>query len=414
MSKKLFFIGFFLISILYLFLRLWQLPQKLDFRLDQAFFLTESKSTIESSTPRLLGPPTSKIFEGRSFYVGSNYYYLLGVIGHLNSWDPLAITIFFIIFEFIFYLLFIYFLRQKFGITSSLLVFWFIAVSPYLVAHSRFFWNPHMLIPLSIIALYSLEKYIATHKYIFLILASFAWGLAFSCHYSPIFWLPIFIYFLIKSKLFINPPVRQAGLKSYLIILLGIFIGDLPFFIFELRHQFYNLRTFFFVYSHSIESGGLTSHYFIFPLLVFTFYFLFLFFSHRLVLISSFLFLVTTYQFYLYPHYPSLGAVAGWDYPTQVRVADYISKNCPSNFNVAATIQGDTRFYDLRFLLEKNNCHPDSVDAYPTSKTLFLVSPHDRSPEAETVWEVDSLRPFTITSKTKLNDFLDLYFLTRL
>lgn len=402
--KNIYKLSIILVSLLYLFLRFDQLVSKLDFRLDQAFFLIEARSTVESPKFRLLGPPTSKIFEGRSFFVGSNYYYLLGIIGYLSRWEPLIVTAFFIVLEFVFYLFFIYFLRQKFGNTASLLTFWGIAVSPYLVAHSRFFWNPHMLVPLAIITLVSLERYIDTHKYVYLSIAALAWGLAFSCHYSPIFWLPIFVYYLIKSQ-------RLLKLNSWFVIAVFTVLGDLPFFIFELRHQFYNLRTFFFVYSSSSESAGLTSHYFIFPLLIFVIYFLLKYLRPTFI---PLVLLLTIYQFYLYPNYPSFGAVTSWDYPTQQRIADSISNNCPSNFNVAATMQGDTRFYDLRFLLEKNNCYPESVDAYPTSKTLFLVSPYSRLPSDEAVWEVTSLKPFVVTSTTLINDQLNLHRLDRL
>jgi len=119
-------------------------------------------------------------------------------------------------------------------------------------------------------------------------------------------------------------------------------------------------------------------------------------------------------QYYAFSGYQPLDDIPGWEYQTQQKVSDLISKNCPQNFNVAATMQGDTRFYDLRYLLNKNNCHPDSIDSYPVSKTLFLVAPHNRPPAEETVWEVTSLKPFNITSTIKLNDQLDLHRLDRM
>jgi hypothetical protein len=273
------------------------------------------------------------------------------------------------------------------------------------VAHSRFFWNPHLLIPLSILAIYFLDKFSKTLVSSYLFLASIFWGLAFSCHYGAIFWLPVFIYFLIKSQLFIN-------LKIIVIILLGIFLGDLPFFIFELRHQFYNLQTFIFVYTNSPDSSGLTSHYLVFPLLIFTVYGL-LFTVYKTKLIFLILFLVSIYQFYLYPSYPSFGAVSNWNYPDQQSVANIISQNCPQNFNIATSMQGDTRAYDLRLLLVRRGCIPDGVEDYPKSQTLFLVAPVTRPPADETVWEVTSHRPFAVTSTTKINDHLVLHRLDR-
>ena len=409
MSKKIFFVFLILISFVYLFLRFYHLDTLLDFRFDQGFFLLDSKSTIESPTIRLLGPPTSKIFEGRQFFVGSNYYYLLGIVGQISQWDPLLITSFFIIFEFIFYLIFIFFLRQRFNPFCAFLVFFTIAISPYLVGHSRFFWNPHMLIPLSVITLISFDKFVQNKKYIYLLIASLCWGFAFACHYSAIFWAIFFIYFLIKSRLFLN-------LKSYIIILFGVFVGNLPFFIFEIRHNFYNLKTFIYVYTHSSQGGELTSHYFVFPLLIFTI-FLLLFFLKKLPKSNIYLFLIlsliTTIQFKIYPSYPSLGKIDGWSYSDQEKVANIISKNCPNNFNVAATMQGDTRAYDLRLLLTTKNCLPNQVENYPNSKKIFLIAKNDHTPETETVWEIDSYKPFKITQKIPLNDKLNFYELTK-
>lgn len=414
-QKKLNFVFLFfltLISFVYLFIRFYHLSTLLDFRLDQSFFLLESKSTIQSPHLRLLGPATSKIFDGRQFFVGSNYYYILGIVGLISHWDPLITTIVFIILEFLFYLFFVFFLKQKFNSLWSLLIFFCLSISPYLVAHSRFFWNPHLLIPLSILTIYFLDKFLNQKKFLYLFLSAFFWGFAFSCHYSPIFWLPIFIYFLIKSKNFLK-------LISYIIIFFGIFIGDLLFFIFELRHQFYNLKTFIYVYTHSTQKGGLTSHYFVFPLLIFVIYFLLLSLSKiknktfaNFLLLFNLIFL-TVFQFKLYPNFPSFGVIKGWNYPDQLKVANLISQNCPTNFNIAATMQGDTRAYDLRYLLSLKNCQPLGVEDYPISQKLFLIAPNNRPPESETVWEVASFKPFKINQKIILNDQLIFYELNK-
>lgn len=413
MTGKLFFISLVLVSILYLFLRFNHLGQLVEFRLDQAVHLSESKAMIDDHHPSLLGPMvTSKSFMGRNFFIGANYYYVLAFVGIVASWDPLLVTTIFIFLELVFYLVFTFFLKQKFGIYLALTSYLFLTVSPYLVDHSRFFWNPHLLIPLSIIAIITLEKYIDSNKYIFLAVSAFAWGFAFSSHFAAVLWLPIFIYYLSKSH-------RLFDIKSWSIISLSFILGDLPFVIFEFRHQFYNLNTMFFVFFQSKSSAETTPHYFIFPLLIFAIFTVTYLFSkinnrtYSIILLIIFYSGLTLLQFFAFNGYQSLDNIPGWDYPTQQKIANQISQNCPTNFNVAATMQGDTRFYDLRFLLEKNNCHPDGVDAYPTSKTLFLVSPHNRLPVDETVWEVTSLKPFTITSTTRINDLLDLHRLDR-
>lgn len=159
-SKKKNFIFWFLLSIVslvYLFLRFYHLPQLIGFRLDQGVHLLETKQMVDDRQLRLVGPMvTSKSFDGRNFFIGANYYYVLALIGLVSSWNPFVITSIFIIIEFLFYLIFVLFIKKTTNSFLALISFLIISLSPYLVIHSRFFWNPHLLIPLSILCLISL------------------------------------------------------------------------------------------------------------------------------------------------------------------------------------------------------------------------------------------------------------------
>jgi len=413
-KKIIFIIGLVLISCLYLFIRLYRLNELVGFRLDQGIHLLETKQMFDSKKISLVGPMvTSKSFMGRNFFIGANYYYVLGIIGLISRWNPLTITIMFILLELVFYLFFIEFIKRKFNLFWAFLTFIFIAVSPYLVIHSRFFWNPHLLIPLSILVLLISEKYLLKKNIKYLFLMAFFWGFAFACHYSAIFWGLFFIFWLIKSKQF-------KKIKSYLIIIFGFLMGDLPWVIFELRHSFYNTKTLFYIFTHSSTGGEITSHYFVFSLLIFIIWFLLLGLSKLknknkasliLIIILIFGFLI---QNKLFANYAPLDSISGWNYNEQQQVVNLIVKNgCPKNFNVAATVQGDTRAYDLRYLLNLKKCEPMGVEEYPRAEKLFLVAPKGRLLETETVWEVTSLGKFKINQKIELNTNLILYGLVR-
>lgn len=263
-NKKIFIVGLILISFLYFFLRFFRLGNLIGFRLDQGIHLLETKEMFDLKKIKLVGPMvTSKSFDGRNFFIGANYYYVLGVIGLISNWNPMIITVIFIILEFIFYLFFIFFIKKNFNYFWALLIFGFITISPYLVIHSRFFWNPHLLIPLSILVLLISEKYFVKKEMKYLFLMAFFWGFAFASHYSAIFWGLFFVWVLIKSK-------KYLKFKPYLIIIIGFMLGDLPWFIFEIRHNFYNTRTLFYIFTRSSSGSEFTSHYFVFPLLIFT------------------------------------------------------------------------------------------------------------------------------------------------
>ena len=100
-----------------------------------------------------------------------------------------------------------------------------------------------------------------------------------------------------------------------------------------------------------------------------------------------------------------LGHPVGWNYLTQKEVVNKILKNgCPNNFNIASTVSGDTRSYDLRFLLITKGCKPMGVEEYPNAEKLFLIAPIDRPSETETVWEVSVLGKFEVKREEILTE----------
>lgn len=409
-KKNIFYIFLFLISFVYLFIRFYHFENLIEFRLDQGLHLLETKTMVDNRKIQLIGPMvTSKSLDGRNFFIGANYYYVLVIVGYFCGWQPLPITAVFVVIEFIFYLFFISWLQKKFGKEISLLTFLFIAVSPYLVIHSRFFWNPHLLIPLSILSIYFFDRFLTTNRNINIFISGFFWGFAFACHYTAAFWIIPFVVFFIRQR-------KIFKLKYLILLVAGFVLGDLPFIVFEFRHSFYNTKTMFYIFTNTTQAGDLTSHYFVFSLMIFIL-FAFLWFmkskKYKFYVITSLYFVLTIIQLIVFKNYRPLDAIPGWDFKTQNRVADMIAKNCPKNFNVAATMQGDTRFYDLRYLLNIRKCNPEGVEDYPKSKILYFLAPTDRLPDKESVWEVTSMKPFKVDQKVIINDYLVFYEISR-
>lgn len=395
MSKKIilsliFFIG---LSLIYLFPRLYQFEQNINFRYDQGFQLLETYQMIESGQIKFIGPAASKTFQGRQFFIGPNYYYFLAILGLIFSWSPISITLALIFIELFFYLLLYLFIKKYFGFLPALITFVGISFSPYLIYHSSFFWNPHFLIPIAIL-------FVIFYKNIFI--ASFLFGLAFSFHYSAIFWIvPLILIFKINKKI---------NIKNILIAILMFLLANLPFYLFEIKNSFYNFKTMLLVFFNSKDSTALTSHYFIFPLLIFTL-FLFLYLSSKYkkpFYLIPFLFLI------FFKNNNSPDQIKYWTYPNQIKTTQIIlQKKCLDNYNIATTIQGDTRFYDLRYLLTINGCPPDKVENYPQNNYLYLITDKD-NPQQETVWEVDSFKPFEIKDKIKINQNTNLFLIQRI
>lgn len=107
---------------------------------------------------------------------------------------------------------------------------------------------------------------------------------------------------------------------------------------------------------------------------------------------------------------------SGWNMPgvkqsTQIIAGDVDSE---TKFNVAATLDGDTRAMPYRYLLEVQGKTPLGVEDYPTANVLYLIS-RDRKEDINTyeVWEVASFHPFEIKELAALQNNIKLYKLTK-
>lgn len=413
MKNKVFYFLLLILASVYLFLRFHNLETRLTFSQDQGLHLLETYEMVKSGKPRLIGPMiSSKVFDGRGFFIGPQYYYVLAALGQITHWNPLAITQISILIDLFFWLIFTIFLKCRFSQFSALLTFALITFSNYFIVHSRFFWNPNYLIPLSILIILSTYTFYKNKSLKFLYLSIFLWGLAFSFHYSAILW-GIFLIPILKHCR------KHLHFNNYLLIPIFFILGDLPYFVFELRHNFYNIQTALYVLTNLSAKNEFTPHYLIFPLIVFVLFFTnALFVRYQNLLNKTLIFLPVLLLFIGFlskidRSVDPLGHPVAWTYPLGKQVVNLISQNCPKNYNIASTIGGDTRAYDLRFLLTISSCPPLGVDKYPQSETIYLVAPPYRPPESEKVWEIDSFKPFIVNQSIKLNDQIILYRLDK-
>lgn len=413
MKNKVFYFLLLILSLCYLFLRLYNLENRLTFHLDQGLHLLETHEMVQSGKPRLIGPMiSSKVYDGRGFFIGPQYYYILAILGQITNWDPLIITQISIVIDLIFWLIFVVFLKKKYSLSLALFTFTFVTFSNYFIVHSRFFWNPNYLIPLSILVIISTYYFLKNKTNKFLYLSVFLWGLAFSFHYSALLWGVFLIPVLFSRR-------KTLHYYHYLLIPVFFILGDLPYFVFEVRHNFYNIQTVVYVLTHLSAKKEFTPHYLIFPLIVFGLYFTNFLYVRSKKIYIKFLVLLPVILIFIFTFnkidrsVDPLGHPPGWTYPLEKNIVNTINQNCPNNYNIASTVGGDTRAYDLRFLLTASGCKPQSVDSYPQSKTIFLVSTISRPPESENVWEINSFKPFIVSQTIKLNNQLFLYRLDK-
>lgn len=416
--RKKFILGllFLLFTFFFWVVRLWHFEELMGFTLDQALHISETYEMVNNHQIRLIGPMVSaKTALGRGFFAGPVYYYLLAVLGVFSNWDAVLITKILIIAWWLTSLMIILWLGKRFSWLVGVMSYGIFAAWPYLVQFSRKIWNPNYL-PLVGVPLFWLlgsEKKKIPLGQLFLI--GFLTGLGLNFDYSSGLWLPFLLFFLIKW-------LKEKRLKfwGFGLVLLGGILAELPLLLFELRHNFYNLRTIWFFIKHA--GGFRISFYNFFLPLVPVIFWLIGFCLHRLeknygfaktlglsLLVIVLLFLNIDFQGrYL------VGFPVGWNVPLQKRTASLICQEARgTEFEIAATISGDTRATDLRWWLSKAGCLPMGVEEYPLAETLYLVAPQERPPEEETVWEVSAMKPFLVDKEIPLNDKLFLYKLVR-
>ncbi len=83
-------------------------------------------------------------------------------------------------------------------------------------------------------------------------------------------------------------------------------------------------------------------------------------------------------------------------------------------FNIAATLDGDTRARPYRYLVDINNKKPLDVEQYPESDILYLISRDTpQMIENYTVWEVAVFKPIKIEKTWSIQNGIHLYRLSK-
>lgn len=407
---------FLLITAVSLFIRFWDYAKLLNFFCDPPFYLHEVKDMVDAGKIKLIGPIVmSKMIMGRGFFTGPTFYYLLALLGISMNWNVVYMTGFFTLLWMATFILIFFWIRSHFGKWIAITLYALLSFYPTFIPYSRLMWNPHLILFFGVLFLWVLEKReMGRRNYLW---AGILFGLGLSVHYSALLWGLIILYYLyddLKRKAF--------SFRSWVLFAVGVILAEFPFMLFELRHNFYNLRTIIFQIRYFQLSAGFTFklfYYFWFPTLplLCKIYAAFLKRAGKIsppIVIFSQIFLIiflltqslgSKRQAIFYPK--------GWNLKAQQKVVDLVINDNEKNFEVATTIDSDTRALELRWWLRQKNHESMSVEDYDKADVLYLVAPESRPPEIETVWEVRALRPFTVIFTDDLGEGLTFYKLVR-
>ena len=227
-------------------LRLYQLSPYLQFLGDEGRDALIVKRMIVDHQFTLLGPTASV----GGFYIGPIYYYFMLPFLWVAKLDPVGPAVMSALFGIAMVGLTYLFCKQLWNKQTALLAAFFVALSPYMVYTSRFSWNPNPVPLFSLLAIYFLYLASKKGKLIYTFLTGISVGVILQLHYMGLIILPIIA---IASLLII--PGRRL-LFHFLVGALGTILGSSLFLLFEIRHDFTNIRSAWEFITRSSEPVG--------------------------------------------------------------------------------------------------------------------------------------------------------------
>ncbi len=236
MKQNKFLIVFFLflVALITLFLRLFNLRQTFLFVGDQGRDAMRVSQIWQELNPPLIGPVTSM----GNMYLPPWYYYLMAPALFLTYPDPLGPGLMVVILSSCGVML-VYFLGKKiFGSLVSLIATFLMSVSFLSLTYSRFSWNPNLAPLFSLLVFYFVFLAFKKKQPKFYGWAFFFLGWLLSCHYVALLSLLTVLILMIIDFYHYLGQKKMSQFWHWLIIcglILVLFFA--PIFIFDLKHQ---------------------------------------------------------------------------------------------------------------------------------------------------------------------------------
>lgn len=405
---------FIIVLVCGIFLRLYNFSERIVYGPEQArSLLTATKNITEG--PSLLGQEYFRVTsKGHVLFYSPLFPYSLIPMILLSNYSPLYVTYYFAFLN-IFTSVVLYFVVKKMtNKTVALFSFILFLFNSYMIYHSLFLWPYNYLPLIGLVCFYLLYLYNKNQKEIYNFILGFLGGVGFGLQYlfSPLVLL-VFVLVIRKST---------KRVISIFTFLTGFILGNLPMVLFDLRNNFYNLKTLlqYFIDTLKGQSDASFNYYYLLPLwpvlMLVGGFLLYLVYkkSKTLALLLLLVYLVMNLGSPLVNLSKSLGMPEGLNWSEIMGAASAVAKDNPENFNVVTLLDFDTRGYVLRYPLEtKHRLKPMGVEEYPTAKTIYALSESAYDYENPKVWELSSFFPYETEVLLKIDERYSVYKLTK-
>lgn len=401
-----------IVIILGIFLRVYRLPNLTSFSYEQALALEASGKMVQTKKISLIGIEyfIRQTSDNHSFFNSAAYLYPLSITQLLFGFDPIYPAYLFVFLNILAGVGMYLFTDKYFKKPTSLTVLVLFMFSPSMIEISRTVWHVYLLVPITVLSIWSYAKYFKSLNAKWLTLLGLSLGLGFGIHISYI--LSLLFFFLATIYLL----YKKHKLVHLIPFFVGVGIGYSPLILFDLRHNFYNLSTmltflaetftknnssFAFSYYHFL--------YFLVPLYLLLAIILNKIFSFKLLILILMLYITISFpKWNLFDEYPP-GMPKGTNLTIMKEISAIIKNDVHGEFEVASIVDGETRAENLRYLLEFiDRKKPMDSNKYPEASVIYVISYSDQDPLTKSVWELNSIKPAKIIDSWKVNDLVTL------
>jgi len=244
-----------LIILLAAFLRLYKINGFMEFLGDQGRDVLIAYNILHGHLT-LLGPTASV----GGFFLGPIYYYFIAVFLLIFRFDPVGPAIMVALFGILCVYLIYRFGNELFGKGAGLIAALLFAVSPLVVTYAKFSWNPNLMPITTLLLMYFLYKGVYKNNLKFLLLSGILFGICMQLHYLELFIGVVAAFYIFLGNAFFTKLIWSKKLlqiiKSYAVYFFGFIIGFSPFLLFEVRHNFVNIRNIIQFIFHSPNTGS--------------------------------------------------------------------------------------------------------------------------------------------------------------
>lgn len=406
LDKKTLFL--FVILIFALIIRFYNFSNRINFGPEQAISLITSAEYIKDKVTLIGLPSTQRVTStGHIIFSSPLFNYSLMPLELLFNFDPVPITGYFTLLNVLTGLITFILIKKLFSIKVaffSLILFLF---NNYMIFHSMFIWIVNYLPLLGILTFYLLFRFREKNKQIYPLLIGLLSGIAFGMEYLYLFtFIFIFIFLLCYSK--------NRIIHTFLFFI-GMAIASLPMIIFDLKHDFYYLGTFYQYLIDTLNSPSqskISYYHFLqfWPVIALLGGILLakIFQKNKyLVVIICLIYLFFNISSSMVNFNEAIGMNKGLNYNIVNSAAEKIADDKPKKFNVATTWDFDSRAHPLRYLLiYRYKAIPAAVEEYKNVDNIYVMTGPGYDFEKTSLYEISSFRSFKASFLAKIsNDY---------